>query len=363
MDVLGHTACDATENLVGIRSRMGTVYSLLNLESDKVQFVGIWGMSGIGKTTIARSIYDKIFRYFQGATFLHEVAENSAKHGIQHLQQILLSELLLLKDVRINNVFEGTSLVRRRLNGKRVLIVLDDVNHGNQLDALAKSHDWFGAGSIIIITTKDKHLLRQYNVDKMYKVSLLNTDESIELLSSYAFQKRHPKSEYREIIAEVVHYAGGLPLALKVLGSSLYGGGMIEWRETVDRLKQIPEGEIVEKLKVSFNRLSEVDQKIFLDIACFFKGKKKDSVIRILRSFSFTPVIGIRNLIEKSLITVSKGRIMMHQLIQEMGWHIVRKEASNNLGKYTRLWSPDDIFHVLSESTVSIYCSTLWLFG
>lgn len=246
-------------------------------------------------------------------------------------------------------------MIRRRVKGKRVLIVLDDVNHGNQLDALGKSHDWFGAGSIIIITTKDKHLLRQYNADKMYKVSLLNTDESIELLSSYAFQKRHPKSEYREIIAEVVRYAGGLPLALKVLGSSLYGGGMLEWTETVDRLKQIPEGEIVEKLKVSFNGLSEVDQKIFLDIACFFKRKKKDSVIRILRSFSFTPVIGIRNLIEKTLITVSKGRIMMHQLIQEMGWHIVRKEASNNLGKYTRLWSPDDIFHVLSESTVSIY--------
>ncbi|KAK4721789.1 hypothetical protein R3W88_012022 [Solanum pinnatisectum] len=263
MELLGHTASDATENLVGIRSRMGTVYSLLNLESDKVQFVGIWGMSGVGKTTIARAIYDKIFRYFQGATFLHEVGENSAKHGIQHLQQILLSELLLLKDLRINNVFEGTSLVRRRLNGKRVLI----------LDALAKSHDWFGAGSIIIITTKDKQLLRQYNVDKMYKVSLLNTDESIELLSSYAFQKHHPKSGYGEII--VVRYAGGLPLALKVLGCSLYGGGMIEWRETKNS-------------KVSFNGPSEIDQKI-LDIACFFKGKKKGSVIRILRSFSFTP--------------------------------------------------------------------------
>ncbi|KAK6791882.1 hypothetical protein RDI58_010963 [Solanum bulbocastanum] len=83
----------------------------------------------------------------------------------------------------------------------------------------------------------------------MYKVSLLNTDESIELLSSYAFQKHHPKSGYGEIIAEVVRFSGGLPLALKVLGCSLYGGGMIEWRETVERLKQFPEDEIVEKLK------------------------------------------------------------------------------------------------------------------
>lgn len=98
---------------------------MLNLESDKVQFVGIWGMSGIGKTTIARAIYDKIFRYFQGANFLHEVAETSAKHGIQHLQQILLSELLLLKDLRINNIFEGTNLVRRRLNGDLMMSIIE----------------------------------------------------------------------------------------------------------------------------------------------------------------------------------------------------------------------------------------------
>ncbi|MCD9560236.1 hypothetical protein HAX54_018740 [Datura stramonium] len=261
MGKLGHTVWDATENLVGIHSRMGRVYSLL--EYDKVQFVGIWRMSGIGKTTIARAIYDKIFSHFQGATFLHEVGDNSAKHG-----------------------------------------------------------------SRIIITTKDKHLLQRY-------------------------KKSHPKSEYGEITTEVVRYAGGLPLALKVLGSFLYGRGMLEWRDAVDRLKEIPDGEIVEKLRVSFNGLSEIDQKIFLDIACFFKGKKKDSVSRILRSFSFTPAIGIRNLMEKSLITVSKGRIMMHQLIQEMGWHIVRKAASNNLGKYSRLWSPEDIFHVLAKCTAT----------
>ncbi|KAH0679541.1 hypothetical protein KY284_020626 [Solanum tuberosum] len=75
MEILDHSASDATENLVGIRSRMGTVYSLLNLESDKVQFVGIWGMSGIGKTTIARAIYDKIFRYFQGRIVMHQLIQ------------------------------------------------------------------------------------------------------------------------------------------------------------------------------------------------------------------------------------------------------------------------------------------------
>ncbi|KAH0683050.1 hypothetical protein KY289_020802 [Solanum tuberosum] len=80
MEILDHTA---SENLVGIRSRMGTVYSLLNLESDKVQFVGIWGMSGIGKTTITRAIYDKIFRYFQGRIVMHQLIQEMGWHIVR----------------------------------------------------------------------------------------------------------------------------------------------------------------------------------------------------------------------------------------------------------------------------------------
>lgn len=86
----------------------------------------------------------------------------------------------------------------------------------------------------------------------------------------------------------------------------------------------------------------------------FLYRKKKESVTRILESFNFSPVIGIKVLMEKSLIMVSQGRILVHQLIQEMCWYIIRQEASADPRRYSRLWLPWDISDVLAGDLVSI---------
>ncbi|XP_031112109.1 TMV resistance protein N-like [Ipomoea triloba] len=350
MAKLEQTGESDAPNLVGMDCRMQKLYSLLGLGGTDVRFVGIHGMSGIGKTTIARVIYDKMSLKFEGASFIHEVRDQSAKYGLERLQQTLLSEVLSIKDLKINNVFEGSNMIKRRLRHKRVLIVLDDVDHMDQLEYMAGNPDWFGDGSRIIITTKNKHLLITHNVEslRLYKMSLLDKGEGSQLFRQYAFKKQPPTKEFEELASQVVRLAGGLPLALKVLGSFLYGRDIAEWRREVVRLKEIPENEILEKLKLSFHGLNIIDQRIFLDIACFFNGKKRTSITRILDSFKFHSAIGIKVLTEKCLLTVSKGRILMHQLIREMGWHIVRQEASHDLKRYSRLWLPRDICQLVT---------------
>ncbi|PHT25088.1 hypothetical protein CQW23_35267 [Capsicum baccatum] len=346
----GHRHARNAENLVGMESHMNKVYKMLGVESGGVHFLGILGMSGVGKTTLARVIYEKIRSEFEGACFLHEVRDRSSKHGVERLQEILLSEILVVKNLRINNSFEGANMLKQRLRCKKILLVLDDVDHTDQLDALAREREWFGHGSRVIITTKDKHLLVKYEAEKIYKMKTLNEYKSLQLLKQYAFRKNHPTKEFEDLSAQVIKYCGGLPLALKVLGSFLYGRNLDEWTGEVERLKQIPKDEILKKLESGFNGLNNIEQKIFLDIASFFSGKKKDSVTRILNSFQFNPVIGIKILMERSLITISKGRIIMNQLIQEMGWHIVRREASYDPRIYTRLWMRDDISPVLERN-------------
>ncbi|XP_031112112.1 TMV resistance protein N-like [Ipomoea triloba] len=358
---LGSTRSIDDPKLVGIEPRMQKLYRLIGLESNEVRFVGIHGMSGIGKTTIARALYDQISKKFEGCSFIHEVRSESGKHGVVHLQQKLLSQILSVKDLKIDNVFEGKVMIQQRLRCKRVLIVLDDVDHRDQLETLVGNSDWFGAGSRIIITTKDKHLLisHKVNIMKYYKMSVLEEAESFQLFRQHAFNKQLqllPTKEFEEVEAQVVHYAGGLPLALKVFGSLLCGRDIDEWRSEVARLKEIPEDEILEKLKLSFIGLNKNTQRVFLDIACFFNGKKRTSITRILDSFNFHSDIGINILREKCLITISKGRILMHQLIQEMGWSIVRQEASDDPKRYSRLWLPQDISKLLtgSEGTENI---------
>ncbi|KAK4344454.1 hypothetical protein RND71_037548 [Anisodus tanguticus] len=348
--LVGQRHASNAKNLVGMESQMQKVYKMLGVGSGGVHFFGILGMSGVGKTTLARVIYDNISSQFEGACFLHEVRDRSAKQGLERLQEILLSEILVIKGLRINNLFEGVNMQKHRLRYKKVLLVLDDVDHIDHLDVLAGKREWFGPGSRIIITTKDKHLLVKHDVEKMYKMRTLSEDESLQLFKQYAFKKNRPTKKFEDLSAQVIKYTAGLPLALKVLGSFLYGRDLAEWTSEVERLKQIPEDEILKKLEPSFTGLNSNEQKIFLDIACFFTGKKKDSVTRILKSFNFSPIIGVKVLMEKSLITISEGRILMHQLIQEMGWHIVRREASDYTREYSRLWKSEDISHVLARN-------------
>ncbi|KAL3499761.1 hypothetical protein ACH5RR_038854 [Cinchona calisaya] len=361
MAKLGNVVAIGGENNVGIHSRVQKLIAFLNLGSDNVRFVGIWGMSGIGKTTIARAVFDRISAHFECSIFLHEVREYSRRYGPKNLQQKILSKIFCIKDLRITNVFEGSNMMKRRLCCKKVLIVLDDIDHLEQLQALAGKRDWFGAGSRVIITTKDKHLLVAHKFDKMYKVEMLKEDEAIQLFSWNAFKKNSPAKDYEELSTQIVHYAGCLPLALEVLGRYLYGRDVSEWRSAVEKLETIPDKEIIEKLKLSFNGLEEHEKKIFLDIACFFKGKKKDYITRVLDSFDFHPVIGIKVLTEKSLLTISEGRILMHPLIQEMGRHIVRQEAPEKPGKQSRLWIEKDICRVLARDEVTENIEGLWL--
>uniref|UniRef100_A0A2C9UPJ9 ADP-ribosyl cyclase/cyclic ADP-ribose hydrolase n=1 Tax=Manihot esculenta TaxID=3983 RepID=A0A2C9UPJ9_MANES len=243
----------------------------------------------------------------------------------------------------------GSNELRNRLHRKRVLIVLDDVNQLDQLKFLAGMHDWFGKGSRIIITSRDEHLLTCHGVDKIYRVEGLSDDEALHLFCLKAFKSDYPTGDYVELTNHFVNYCNGLPLALDVIGSFLFCKSVNEWRSALSRLKDVPNQKISGKLYISFNGLEEIEKKIFLDIACFFNGEDKDHVMQVLETCGFYPEIGIRVLINKSLITISKERIWMHDLLQEMGRDIVRQESAEEPGKRSRLWLFKDVEHVLSN--------------
>ncbi|MCD9646723.1 hypothetical protein HAX54_036877 [Datura stramonium] len=317
-------------------SRVHEVSSLLRMETPDVRFIGIWGMGGIGKTTIASAVFDKYSGQFEGVCFLDNVAEMQRTHGLKYLQGVLLSKILKVS-LTIASVHEGMKIIKDRVRSMKVLIILDDVNQKDQLEKLVKGRDWFGTGSRILITTTDKQLLHNHKVDDVYSVNLMTLNEAIELFSLHAFKQRVPEKDFEELINQVVQNAGFLPLALKVLGLSLYGLNMIEWRCTVDRLKDMPD-HVLAKLKISFEGLSSSDQRLFLDIGCFYRGKLRSYVEEMLESCDIGSTI--RVLIEKSLLFISPyDTIEMHDLIQEMAWHIVRQGDTRR----SRIWLPEDI--------------------
>nr|DAD46077.1 TPA_asm: hypothetical protein HUJ06_004307 [Nelumbo nucifera] len=356
---LSKTLLDVATYPVGLDSRVNDMTSLLNIQSHDVRIIGIFGMGGIGKTTIAKAVYNLIFRKFDGSSFLANVRENSKKpNGLVHLQVQLLFNILMEEDLEIRNIEEGINLIKGRLHNKRVLIVLDDVNQHIQLNALARNRNCFGVGSRIIITTRDEHLLNVLQVDEKYKVKELSHDESIELFCWHAFRKDHPLEDYVELSSCIAGYAGGLPLAIEVLGSFLFDKRSIPvWRSALEKLKRIPRNQIQKKLKISFDGLDDQEKDIFLDIACFFVGMDKDYVTKILDGCDFSSENGISILVRKSLLTINKeNELRMHDLLRDMGREIVRNESPKEPGKRSRLWFHEDVYNILMKHVVQNLC-------
>ncbi|KAJ9707489.1 hypothetical protein PVL29_002494 [Vitis rotundifolia] len=340
------TSISDTENLVGIDARMQEMEMQLCLESGDFLMVGIWGMGGIGKTTLARAIYRKISSQFEACCFFENVGEDLAKEGLIRLQQKFLSQLL--EEPNLN--MKVLTSIKGRLHSKKVLIILDNVNDPIILKCLVGNQDWFGRGSRIIITTRDKRLLISHGVLNYYEAQRFNYNEASEFLAPYSLKHKIPCDDFMELSKEVIGYAQGLPLALEVLGSFLFSMTKEEWRNQLGKLKSIPNMKIQEVLKVSYDGLDDKEKNIFLDIACFFKGEDKDYVMEILDGCGFFSLSGIRALIDKSLITISSNELMMHDLIQEMGREIVRQQSLEEPGKRSRLWFHEDIYDVLKKN-------------
>ncbi|KAJ9554582.1 hypothetical protein OSB04_018627 [Centaurea solstitialis] len=341
-----------SEDLIGIKARLQHLKSEMEKVSDRVVVVGIWGIGGGGKTTLASALYDEISTNFDGSCFIKDVREESSRHGLEKLQEKVLSLVLKQEEMKVNRVDEGRRLIKSRLFRKKVLMVLDDIGHLDQVKGLAGSRDWFGDGSRIIITTRDNNLLDARIVNVVYDVRLLREDEATKLFHKHAPRHGMPVEDYEMLSKEVVSYAGGLPLALKVLGSFLRDKDTSEWKSALARLREIPNSEVVEKLKISYDGLGPLEKELFLDIACFFRGVKKDVAMVILDACGFYPIIGVKVLIEKALITLSyEGTFEMHDLIQEMGHYIVRGENPKNPEKHSRIWD-DDVLNIIAVDSM-----------
>ncbi|XP_030941282.1 TMV resistance protein N-like isoform X3 [Quercus lobata] len=342
-----------SKDLVGIDSRVKEMLDpYLNEGLSSVRFVGICGMGGMGKTTLAEEIYKKISSNFETSIFIANIREETKNQCLFSLQKQLLSKILMESKINIWDVREGVNLLRNRLRNKKVLIVLDDVDREEQLEALAGKHDWYGLGSRIIVTSRDSHLLRRHGMDDIYIAKGLNDDEALELFSCRAFKKPHPEENYGDLSKDFVNYANGLPLALKVLGSALFGRRMDAWKSARDKLKAELDSNIMDILQINFDGLMDTQKELFLHIACFFKGEDVYCIRDILESFGYYPDYNIDVLMDKCLITINEmGTLWMHDLLQEMGQEIVRRESPKEPGGRSRLWLYDDILHVLKNNT------------
>ncbi|XP_023640581.1 probable disease resistance protein RPP1 isoform X4 [Capsella rubella] len=339
------------DGLVGMRAHLKKMEPLLCLDSDEVRMIGIWGPSGIGKTTIARVAYNKFSNNFQLSVFMESIEvkytrpcsdDYSAK---LHLQQLFMSQITNQNDMKISHL----GVVKDRLKDKKVLVILDGVDQSIQLEAMAKETRWFGPGSRIIITTQNRKIFRTHGINHIYKVDFPPDDEALQIFCTYAFGQKSSKDGFKELAREVTKLAGKLPLGLRVMGSYFRGMSKQEWAKELPRLRTSLDTDIQSILKFSYDALDDEEKYLFLHIACFFNYQVIEKVVTHLSYLLLDARRGLNVLAEKSLISIEYGRVSMHNLLVQLGRDIVRKQSVREPGQRLYLVDGREICEILTD--------------
>ncbi|RVW13959.1 Disease resistance protein RRS1 [Vitis vinifera] len=327
-------------------------------------------------------------------------------------------------DVRMVGIYGlggiGIYMIKDRLCFKKVLLVLDDVDDLNQLEASAGDHNWFGPDpwnededwffddedsdteekkeslltkrqgkgadfvrAVQEIVDSYEELKKQDQVDDFNSandVVVTNSENLVDsssnsglkdqpeaptvavnstLKTSYSAEDRSEPKLLEKVQNELLSVFANQLLEKEHSGCHvlLKDDKIVrQWESELHKLEREPNQEIQCVLKRSYDELDCTQQQIFLDVACFFNGEDKDSVTRILEACNFYAESGIRVLGDKCLISIVDNKIWMHDLLQQMGQDIVGQEFPEELGKWSRLCYPDVVSRALTRKMVRANC-------
>jgi hypothetical protein len=318
------------------------------LSTDGVTMIALHGMGGIGKTTLAKAVYNDLHADFADASCFLEIGRDAKGDKLLKLQKEMLKDLCLF-DVELASILGGLSQIKYRLGGKRVLLCLDDFWEQYQVDnilGLGGSPIAFGHGSKVVLTGRDSALFKRPGIETR-AMDTLSEEAALELLLWHAFQRKDPPEKYAESATTAAQACGGLPLSLAVIGSFLWNKKSLEdWKDAVAILQSarpfdgralVEDRQLWAILKTSYDDIAPQGQQMFLDIVCCMLGKKKVMCLPSWDNGQFQLEI----LISRSLVYVDKwGMLAVHDQLRDLGREIVRQENKRPEHR-SRMWGVD----------------------
>ncbi|KAF8029731.1 hypothetical protein BT93_E2225 [Corymbia citriodora subsp. variegata] len=358
-EVLDEDDQDVPDKLVGIGPRFHEMMTKLGVvygqgEATKVcgqdrRVVGICGMPGVGKTTLAKVIFNKIRKSFHSCSFL----EGINSEGVKVSPDRLIAELKNEKYDPQRPIRGGTTKLKSLFTNMKVLIVLDDVHERKQIEVLAGNLSWLGHGSRIIVTTDNRDVLNVF--DKVpveeCKVEPMGMYHALKLFSEHAFPEdaRQDVTKF-ELSRDIVEALEGLPMAIVLRATRLKRGNIEIWRSTRDSLKRYPrEGEVEAALKASYDSLNDRAKEVFLDIACFFIGKDERVPTYMWKAGDCFPPLETKELRDMHFLEDGENNeLRMHRVLRDFGRKIV--EEKKVLQKRCRIWKFSDASCILADT-------------
>ncbi|GLJ20373.1 hypothetical protein SUGI_0370170 [Cryptomeria japonica] len=330
---------------VGLDKCIGDLRGLLF--QSEVSVVGLQCMGGGGKTTLALGLLNdpQIKGYFRDNVIFITVSQSPNLKGIL---ETMWKKISGKKRPEFQNLKDGKMKVQQLIlnQPKPTLVILDDVwSRQNFEDLLFE-----GPGYKTLVTTRDNSTIPTTPTTQLYQLPSLCPENALSLFCFWAFgQPSIPGTINANIVNEVQAECGGLPLALKVIGSSLHGEPHEVW---VRAKNKISKGEcisdyhrngLIRLLEISIDYLDDVAKECFLDLALFPEDRKicADSLldkwvyVRKLQwhdALSILSDLASRNLLNltstpRRRVSISNGNaselyFSQHSVIRELALHL-----------------------------------------
>ncbi|KAJ9671356.1 hypothetical protein PVL29_025177 [Vitis rotundifolia] len=275
------------------------------LDNDEIQSIGVWGMGGIGKTTVVTHIYNRLL-------------ENNSLFG--HVCWVTDA---IAKKLNIGLSKEGEDNQRSALlfkalqRLKKFVLILDDMWEVYEPEQVGIP---LGVdGGKLIITTRSSDICKRMGCQETIKVESLSTKEALELFNKTLGRGDSLNEENKEIAKDIVKECAGLPLAIVTTAKSMRGVyDICEWRNALNELRGRTQGLTIDMengvfkiLEFSYDRLNDEKLRDCLLYCALFP---EDYMIRRVSLIKYWIAEGMVGEMETRRAEFDRGHAILNKL-------------------------------------------------